>query len=153
MRDERPGFPDLFADLPEELRGIDVPAFERARYRRQSTADGLVAAVQEQLREGGETYISGRDGILVSEAQLMEIRGLGTTLRIGGSRNKPVIMPSPEDVAQIFKNAYQTVDDKMPPEYQAEARKRLGGIEPKFAGTLEEAAAAFGQVLPTPPQE
>ena len=44
-------------------------------------------------------------------------------------------------------------EEKIPDGYKAEAREKLDGMKPKFAGTLEEAAAAFGQVLPTPPQE
>lgn len=147
-----PDFSDPFAGLPEELRDPDVPAFMRANYRRESTVGGLVGAVQEQLREGGVFYIRGGDGVLVSEAQLKELRGLGVGIGAKGP-NVLVKLPSPGDVVKIFSDAYQTLDTKMPSDYQEEARKRLGEIEPKFAGTLEEAAAAFGQVLPTQPQE
>lgn len=143
---------DSSAGLPDEFKDSDVPAYMRAESRRKSTVGGLVGAVQGQLREGKETYTRGRDGVLVSDTQLKELRGSGVTIRVGESISNLVTMPSSEDVSRIFKDAYQTISDQMPPEYQEEARKRLGEIEPKFAGTLEEAAAAFGQTLPTQPQ-
>jgi len=148
---------ELSGDLPDALRDSNVPAFMREDYRKDNYVDKLVSSVQEQLDKGKETYIRGEGNVYISGSQLSEMAAIVEQAAIVGrikvKIEDMVNLPSPEDVARIFEEAYRKVDEDIPPDFKDEAREGLQKIEPKYANRLEEVADALNVELPKLPYE
>ena len=126
------------APMPEDY---GIPPFLRGRVVGEYTFN-LIERVQAAFSAHRKLYAAGQDGILVSIEQQQGLKDIIEGFRINGRDVK--LMPTQDVVDGILALASQEVQEWAPEGIQNGIMERLSALKPKYAGSLEEAAAALG---------